>query len=164
MGLSLGGSYGSSDSKSTGTSANTYTPGQSDLQTTLTKAISTMLPGVTSGGISPNVQAMQTQNANTINKTDTGLASRMQKFLSQRGFGQSGESGKVALQSELGRESDLAANNSGAAATQVSQNNGWLSTALNAAFNAIGGSGSSTGSSSGFQVGGGASAKIPGFG
>lgn len=164
MGFSLGGSYGStsSNSKSNSSQSSTYTPGQSDIQDALARAFKTLLPGVTGGGISPNVTALQTQNADTINKTDTGLAGRMQKFLAGRGFGSSGESGKVALSSELGRQSDLAANNTGAAGLQLSQNNSTLQQMLQFAFNQIGltGSQSGSGSASGYSVGGGVSGKF----
>ena len=161
MGASLGGSYAStnSSSKSQSQQANTYTPGQSGLQDLLAKAFSILVPSTASGGISPNVQAVQTAGADQINKTSSGLGDRMQRFLAQRGFGSSGTAGKTALAGELGRQSNLAANASAASGLQLQQNNSYLSDALQFAFNQIGqtGSESGSGSSSGYKVGGGVS-------
>ena len=152
MGLNFGGTKQAANSNSS--QSNTYTEGQSSIQDMLAKAFSAMMPGVTGGGITPNVAAVQTAGADQINKTSAGLGDRMNRFLAARGFGQSGDSGKVALNTELGRESALGANASAASGLQLQQNNGWLSDALNFAFSKIGGtaSGSSTGNSSGWGV------------
>lgn len=164
MGFSLGGSYGStsSNSQSNQSQANTYSEGQKDLQDSLAKAFQSFLPGVTGGGTTPNVAAVQTQNADTINKSYGGLGDRMTRFLASRGFGSSGETGKVALQTELGRQGALAENNSAAAGLQLNQNSSWLQQALQFAFNQIGGSAASTGSgsSSGFSLGAGVGGKF----
>lgn len=167
MGFSLGGSYGSSSSKSAGTSStsNTYTPGQSALQDALMSAFSRLLPGVASGQIGPNVTAMQTQNADTINKSYSAMGDKMNRYLAARGFGQSGQVGKAALETELGRQGALAQNNSNAAGMQLNFDQALLSDSLLAAFNKVGDTsvGNSTGSSSGWGVGGGVSAGFTGI-
>ncbi len=167
MGLSLGGSYGSSSSssKSSGSQAPTYTGDQSGLQSTLAQALQSMLGVFSTGGISPNVAAVQTQNADTINKSYSGLGDRINKFLAARGFGQSGESGKAQLSTELGRQGALAGNNANAAANQLNLGSNWLQDALAFAFANPGQVSSATGSgnSSGFSVGGGVGFKVPGF-
>src|ERR1035438_6016572 len=122
------------------------------------------LPGLTSGAISPNVQAMQTAGADQINKTSAGLGTRMQNFLAQRGFAKSGTSGKVALQGELGRESALGANASAASALQLQQNNTMLSDALNLAFSKIGQTTTGTANSSGWGTSTGYSTSLGGGG
>lgn len=164
MGFSLGGSYGSTSSKSSssGTSTPTYSGDQSGIQSLLAQAFSSLLPSSTNGGISPNVQAVTTQNADAINKSYTGLGDRMQKFLAARGFGQSGESGKVQLQTELGRQGAIAQNQSGAAGLQLNQGQSLLADALAFAFANPGQSSTATGSgsSSGFSIGGGVGGKF----
>jgi hypothetical protein len=132
MGLNFGGS--SNQSSGASTSTPTYSGPQSSLQSSLLSAFQSILPGITSGGIGPNVQAVQTQNANTINKSYSSIGDRMNKFLAGRGFGQSGQSGQTALQTELGRQGALAQNDSNAAGLQLSQNSTWLADMFNAAF------------------------------
>src|ERR1039458_5307095 len=110
VGVSGGAATGGTSSTTSGTNTeqNTYSAGQTSLQDMLSKMFAQFfLPGLTSGAISPNVQAMQTAGADQINKTSAGLGDRMQKFVAQRGFGKSGTSGKVALSGELSRESAL---------------------------------------------------------
>lgn len=164
MGLSMGATHGSTDSSSTGASGNTYTSGQSSLQDQLMAAFSKLLPGVASGSMSPNVTNMQTAKADQINQNYSGLGDKMNRFLAARGFGQSGQTGKAAMQTELGRQGALAANASAASGEQLNLNQSILSDSLLGAFNAIGATGNTTGSSSGTSFGVGASAKIPGFG
>lgn len=156
MGLSLGGQ--SQQSSSNGSQSNTYSGDQSGLQSTLLKAFQTLLPGVTSGGIGPNVQALQTQGADTINKSFDGVTDRVNKFLAARGFGSSGESGKATLSTELGRQSALATNNNNAAGLQLGQNDNLLSQALAAAYQQMGFTGSQASKGSGSNWGASASA------
>jgi hypothetical protein len=120
--------------------------------------MSTLLPSVASGGISPNVQATETASADQINKGYSGIGDRMNKFLAARGFGQSGKTGQAALQTELGRQGALAGNASNAAGQQLNLNTTYLSDALNAAFNTPGSNSSGTTSGSGSQWGFGAGA------
>jgi hypothetical protein len=112
----------------------------------LSTVLQSLLPSVASGGTSPQVQALETQNANQINKTSSTTGDAMQRFLASRGFGQSGQSGQVALQTELGRQAALGANGSNAAGLQLQQNNQTLADALNFAFNTPGSSTTKTGS------------------
>jgi hypothetical protein len=151
MGLSLGGNSSKSQSSTATNTTPTYSPAQSSLQQTLLSAFQSILPNLTSGGIGPNVQAVQTQNAANINKSYSSLGDRMNKFLAARGFGQSGEVGKAALSTELARQGALASNNSDAAKMQLDQNNSWLKAALEAAF--LNPGSSSAGTQSGSQSG-----------
>ena len=157
MGLSLGGSYGSSKSSATGsnTTANTYSGDQSGLQSDLGKSLSTNLKAADAGSMTPGVVAQKTAAADTINKTSSGLMDRVQSFLSARGFGKSGAAGQATLQSELGRESDLAANEANFAGVQQGVNTQNLMASLNYAFQQLGmtEAGSSSGKSSGYKVG-----------
>jgi hypothetical protein len=156
MGLSLGGS--SSNSQGTDSSQNTYTPGQSALQDSLMQAFSKLLPGVASGSMSPNVTAMQTGNADQINKSYDAVGTRMNRFLAARGFGQSGETGKAQLQTELGRQGALGANASNAAGQQLNFDQSLLNDSLLAAFNKVGTTGSQAQSGSSSNWGASASA------
>jgi len=152
MGLSLGGTSSSSNASQ----SNTYTAGQSALQDQLMSAFSSMLPGVSGGGLSPNVQAMETGNANQINQSYSALGDRMNRFLAARGFGKSGATGKAAEQTELSRQGALATNAGNAAGTQLNFDQSLLSDALLASFNKIGSTGTTSGSSFGWgaDVGG----------
>ena len=151
----MGLSFGSQKSQSTATNQQDakYSEGQTGLQDTLLSAFQSLLPGLKSGGISPNVTAIQTQNADTINKTSAGMGERMQKFLAGRGFGQSGEGGKAQLQTELGRVGALAGNNAAAGQMQLNQNSTLLSDALAAAYKAMGYTGTETSNSKGSKWG-----------
>jgi hypothetical protein len=165
IGVSGGAATGGTSSSTTGSESNTYSAGQTSLQDMLSQMFSQFfLPGLTSGAISPNVQAMQTAGADQINKTSAGVGDRMQKFLAQRGFAKSGTSGKVALQGELGRESALGANASAASALQLQQNNTMLSDALNLAFSKIGQTTTGTANSSGWGTSTGYSTSLGGGG
>ena len=81
----------------------------------------------------------------------------MNQFLAARGFGKSGATGQAALQSELGRETQIGSNTADAYATQGTQNTQNLLAALNYAFTSLGSSasGASSGASSGTAFGGG---------
>lgn len=159
MGMSLGGSYGSSNQSATGTSttANTYAPGQQGVQTQLGQALGQNLVASQTGALSPGVQAQKTASAGAINKTAGGTLDRVNSFLAARGFGKSGDTGKAALQSELGRQSELAGNEANYAAVQQGLNSTNLMAALNYAFTALGqtAAGTSTGKSSGWGISGG---------
>lgn len=162
MGLSLGGSTGGTSESKTGTASSTATPtysgDQTGLQALLSKVFSSLLPATADGGISPNVQAVQTAGADEINKTSSGLGDRMNRFLAQRGFGKSGATGKAALQTEIGRESALGANASAASGLQLGQNSTALSDALGFAFANPGGTKTGTTSETGDTSGWGTSA------
>lgn len=164
MGASLGHAMGSTEQSTQSDASNKYSSGQTSLQDSILKALGTFIPGLTSGVVSPNVTNLQTAGADQINKTSSGLGDRMQRFLAQRGFGKSGTSGKVALSTELGRESALGANASAASGLQLQQNSGMLSDALKAAFETMGSSGSASGASSSSGTTMGVGFKIPGFG
>ncbi|GEM_PF-6574825 len=154
MGLSLGGTKTSS--QATGSTQNTYTPGQSSLQDSLMQAFSTLLPGVASGAMSPNVTNIQTANANQINQNYAGVGDQMNRYLAARGFGQSGSTGKAAVQTDLARQGALAQNASNASGQQLSFDQSLLSDALGAAFQQVGNtsSGNTSGSSFGWGVSG----------
>ena len=124
----------------TGSSANTYSPGQTALQGKVGTTLSSLLDGVSTGTNSPNVQAVGTQNANQINQSYAGVGNQMNKFLAARGFGKSGATGSAALQTDLSRQSALASNTSNTAGLQLQQNAGFLSDALAAAYQATGNS------------------------
>jgi len=147
----LGAGYQSSSQKESGnqTTAKTYSPGQGGLQESVMAFLRSMIPGIASGGLTPNVAAMKTASADAINKESTGVGDRMNRFLAARGLGKSGQSGKVALETELGRESALAANESKFAGLQLDQNNTLLADALKAAFEAMGSSMTYAGKQSG---------------
>ena len=152
MGLSMGGTNTSSTANATQTP--TFSAAQTSLQGLLSGALSSLLPQVSSGGISPNVQATETQSANQINQNYSSMGDRMNKFLAARGFGQSGSTGKAALQTELGRQGALAGNASSAAGQQLNLDSTYLSDALMAAY-AVPGSvntGNTSGNSSGWGV------------
>jgi hypothetical protein len=171
MGLSLGASGGgtSSSTTSSGTkdTANVYSPGQSSLQSELSSALSTDVAAGTSGTLSPGVQAGETTAADQINKTSSGLSSRVNNFLASRGFGASGTTGQMDLQSELGRQSALGANAANFATVQQNANSGNLLAALNNAFTSLGttsaATGESTGSTSSWGVDAGAAVGVPGL-
>jgi hypothetical protein len=118
------------------------------------------------GTLTPGTTAMETQAADQINKTSGGLTDRVNKFLAQRGFGKSGQTGKATLQGELGREAALGSNAATFAGQQQALNSQSLLAALNYAFTSLGQTafGKSTGSSSQWGVSGGAGVALPGFG
>jgi hypothetical protein len=130
---------------------------QEALQGTIGNVFSALVPSFATGATPANVTAMETQGADQINKTSSGLVDRMTKFLSSRGFGSSGQTGKVALNAELGRESDLAANHSNFASTALNYGSNLLTQALAYAFNGIGQKQEQQGTSSqsGFGISGG---------
>jgi hypothetical protein len=172
VGLSLGASSGQASDTKTGTSAGTstsnFSPWQTLLQSGLGNTLTSLLSGVTSGGLSPNVQNMETANANQINETSEGTGTALNKQLAARGFGKSGQTGSAALSTELNRQSSLAQNASNASGLQLNQNQGFLSDALMAAFNSMGtsttGSTTSNEQTQGTQMGVGASGSvIPGL-
>ena len=159
----LGASYGqqSGKSSSSGTQSTTFSPLQEALQGTIGSVFGSLVPSIASGSTPAPVTAMQTQSADQINKTSSGLTDRMTKFLASRGMGASGQTGKVALQGELGREGALAANSANYAAQGLNYGQGLLSQALAYAFNGIGQTQqqSGTASQSGFGISGGVGIK-----
>lgn len=165
MGFSASTTGSSNKSTSSGTQSNTYTPGQTGLMASLGNYFQSLIPSLSSGQLSPAVQAQETQSANTINQNYQSLGQRMQTFLSSRGYGKSGLAGGAQLSTELARQGDLANNTSNYAGLQLGQNAQSLLAALNYAFNPIGQSQSSASSGSGSSttVGGGVSASL-GFG
>lgn len=130
---------------SSGTSAPSFTPGQTALQGTLGSALNNE---ITNG---PNLTPLMTSGTNAINQTYKGIGDRLNESLSSRGFGNSGASGSAALQTELGRAGavgDLQSNLEGYALQQQQQA---LGQALGYSFAAptmtTSGSGSSYGTS-----------------
>lgn len=172
MGLSLGGSLGGTDSKSTGTSSGTqsatFSPAQSGIQGLLASLFQTLIPSMTSGQLSPATAAVTTGNADQINKNYATVGDTLQSKLAARGMAGSGQSGETTLQTELARQGAQAGNLEAGGASQLQQNNSSLLDALNYAFTSLGSSssaaGASTGNTSGWGVGGGVSAAVPGFG
>jgi hypothetical protein len=160
MGLSLGGSSGSTKSTtdSSASSQNTYSPGQTFLQQALTSLLSSIVPSLGTGTLSPTTTAQETSSADQINRTAKAGATGLQNSLAARGLGQSGQSGDVSLQTELAREGAQGSNIANFSAVQSQQNNSTLIDALQAAYTALGSSGtgstsgSSSGSSGGFAV------------
>jgi len=135
----MGGAYGQAQQSSTGNQQNTYNlPGQSGLQGALADYFTSLVPSLTSGTLSPDVQAMKTASADQINQNAASSTDRTNSFLASRGFGQSGLVGQNALQTELGRQGDLAANESSYAGLQLNQNTQSLLAALNFATNPTG--------------------------
>lgn len=158
MGLSFGTT--SNNSQSQASQQGTYSAGQSSLQNSLMQAFSSLLPGITSGSLSPNVQNMETANANQINQNYSSVGQKMNRFLAARGFGQSGQTGQVATQTELSRQGALGANASNASGQQLSLDQSLLTDSLLAAFNKIGTTDSQTGSGSSTSFGAQAAASI----
>lgn len=162
MGLNFGGgsSQSSTNQSATQNANKTFSGSQTSLQDQLGTSLSKDLSATDSGTTSPGVTAEQTQSADAINKTSDGLAGRMQRFLAARGFGSSGESGKVQLGNELQRQSDLANNNANFAQVQQNANSTNLLAALNYALTNLGttAASSTSGSSSGSNSTWGASA------
>jgi hypothetical protein len=122
------------------------------------------LAAASGGVLTPGNTASLTAADDATNKTDTGLTSRVNQFLAQRGFGQSGQTGQTTLQGELGRESQIGTNQAGALVNQGNQNSNNLLAALNYAFTSLGSSaaGNTSGYGSSYGVGAGAGFTIPG--
>lgn len=157
---------GGTSSSSTGSStqSNTYSPGQTSLQSQLGSSLSSDLAGASAGTMSPGVTAQETASADAINKTAAGTGSRISQFLASRGFGKSGATGSAGLQTELGRQSDLASNQANFAGVQQNVNGQNLLASLNYALTSLGssGTGASSGSGSSWGVGATAGAGLPG--
>jgi hypothetical protein len=137
MGFSMGGSSSQNQQASSGTKSNTYSPEQTGLMAALGNYLTGIIGG-SPGGTTPDVTAMKTASADTINKNSASVGDRSNRFLSSRGFGQSGLVGESNLRTELGRQSDLAANESSYAGLDVQQKQTGLLAALNYAFNPTG--------------------------
>lgn len=151
-GNTSGTSATSGSSNTQGSTANTYSLAQGNLQNQLMQAFTQMLGGVQNGGISPNVQAMETGNANQINQNYQSVGDQMNRYLAARGFGKSGSVGKAAEQTELSREGALGTNASNAAGTQLSFDQSLLSDSLAASFASMGTSGSASSSSNNYTA------------
>lgn len=123
---------------SAGSNTNSYSTAQSSLQNQLMQAFASMLPATANGGLSPNVQNMETANANQINENSQSVGTQMNRYLAARGFGKSGTMGEAAEQTQLGRASALGANASAASGTQLSFDQSLLSDSLAAAFTSMG--------------------------
>jgi hypothetical protein len=91
----------------------------------------------------------------------------MNQFLASRGFGQSGQTGQAALQTELGRQGALATNAANAGANQLAQNNTTLADAMAFSLANPGssntGNATASGNASNWGFGAGAGASSPGF-
>jgi hypothetical protein len=168
MGLSYGQSSGQTSSTATssgtGTQQNVYSPGQTAVRDQTGTTLASDLAAANAGTLSPGVKAMETNAADQINKTSSGLTDRVNQFLAQRGFGKSGQTGKATLEGELGRESQLGTNAATFAGQQSQLNTQNLLAALNYAFTSLGsnvtqagttsGSGTSSGSNFGASISG----------
>jgi len=171
VGLSLGGSTGGSSSKTSSTSSSTsqptYSGNQYSLQNLLAQALSSLVPSAASGGTSPQVQAVETGNANQINQTSAAGGTAINRFLASRGFGQSGQTGQAGLQTELARQAAQGNNLASGGGLQLQQNNTTLADALEFAYANPGssnaGNASGTGSSSSWGFGAGAGFGVPGI-
>jgi hypothetical protein len=150
MGLNFGGT--STNSNASAQTTPTFSTAQGGLQGALTTFLSNLMPSVTSGTTSPNVQATQTATDNQTNQNYSAIGTRMNRFLAARGFGQSGQAGQTQLQTELARQGQLGTNASSAASTQLGLDSSYLSDALAAAFAAPGSA--SSGSTAGASMGG----------
>jgi hypothetical protein len=153
MGLSYGQSSGQTSSSgttaSTGSQQNVYAPGQTALRGQVGGTLSQDLTAANAGTLSPGVTAMETNAADQINKTSSGLTDRVNQFLAQRGLGKSGQTGKATLEGELGRESQLGTNAATFAGQQTNLNQQNLLAALNYAFSSLGSNVNQTGTTSG---------------
>jgi hypothetical protein len=158
----LGNSAAARTSTGTSTSTSTKTPTYSPAQTNTQSSVATLLQNLLGGGSSPEIQAMQTQSADQINKNYSGLGDRMNKFLAARGFGQSGKVGQMAEQNELSRQGALAGNTSNFANTALNEQNTALSDALNFSFANPGGVSNSTGATSSTAAGSGLASALSG--
>ncbi|MGA2716574.1 MAG: hypothetical protein ABSG41_26055 [Bryobacteraceae bacterium] len=169
MGLNFGGGSQQSQANQTtsGTTSNVYSPGQSAIQQMLMSAFSSIIPGMATGTLSPNVAAAATGSADAINKTGTSTLQRIQQFLAARGMSGSGQSGQATLANALQTSANLGANQSAAAGQQLQLNSGYLSDALAGGFTPTGsstsGTASGTSSGSGFNWGAGGSALTAGM-
>jgi len=163
MGLNFGGT--STNSTASGSTAGTYSPAQSSLQNSLMQALSQLLPATANGSVSPNVANMETANASQINQQYNGMGDQMNRYLAARGFGQSGQTGQAAEQTNLAREGALASNTSAASGQQLGLDSTLLSDSLSAAFQQIGNTsqGTTAGSSSGWGAGLSVGGAIPGL-
>lgn len=164
MGFAAGGSGTMGNASGSNTTSNTYSAGQSNLQDQFTSFLSKLIPSMSSGTLSPDVQAQSTGAADQINSTYSAVGDRLNRFLAARGFGKSGQTGQSQLQTELGRAGALAANSSAAATDQLQLNSSYLSDALQAAYKNIGSTDYGSGQTSGVGTSFGVSAKIPGLG
>ncbi len=160
MGLNLGFGGGSTSSKTDSTAtenkSSTFSPGQSETQGSLGDYFRKLLASLSSGVLSPQVQAQTTGTADTINKSFAATGDSLNRQLAERGFGQSGQTGKATLQTELARQGAQAGNLEAGASNQLQQNNASLLDALNYAFTNLGTSTSATGTTSGSGSGYGA--------
>ncbi|HWE51409.1 MAG TPA: hypothetical protein VG273_16575 [Bryobacteraceae bacterium] len=152
MGLSFGGSSqtsqqqnqgqqsqtGNASGTTSGSQANTYSGGQSDLQTMLGQLFQSLIPSFSSGTATPLQTAATTGAADQINKSYQGSGDALTKQLAARGLGSSGQSGQATLQTELGRQSALANNLTSSASSSIDQQNQDLLAALNYAFTSTG--------------------------
>lgn len=147
-----------------GSTTNAYSAEQTGLQSELAQYLRQMLGPMAGGEMSPQVAAMKTASADTINRTSAGTGDRLNRLLAARGFGKSGATGKAALSTELGRQGALAGNEASFSGLQLDQGNKLLAAALQAAYEKIGssynGSMSGTGTSSGWGIGASAGASF----
>lgn len=163
MGVGLGASGGGTNSSSTGMTANTYSPTQTGVQNLTGTTLASDLTAANAGTLTPGTTAEETSAADQINKTSAAGTNRVTQFLASRGFGPSGQTGQAGLAGELARESSLGTNAATFAGQQNIMNSNNLLAALNYAFQSLGSTGASTGSSSSWGVSAGAGGAVPGF-
>lgn len=87
-----------------GTSGST-SPTFSPTQTGVQSATGAALENEVQNG--PNITPLETSGTNNINQTYQSIGDRLQQSLASRGFGNSGASGSAALQTNLGRASEI---------------------------------------------------------
>jgi hypothetical protein len=138
MGFSFGGSGGSSTTTSsqntsgTSTATKNYSADQQNLQSQLLQTLNGL---ITSPANNPQIQASQTASADQINGQYSSMGDRLNQYLAQRGFGQSGQAGQAALQTELGRQGALAQNSATYGQAGLNLMTTGLQDALAAAYN-----------------------------
>lgn len=157
MGLSFGGTDSQSNATSSQNQSNVYGGDQQTLQTMLGQLFQAIVPSMTSGSLTPATAATTTANADQINKNFANEGNTLQTQLAARGLSGSGLSGESTLQTELARQGAQAGNLEAGSQSQLAQNNTDLLAALQYAFNPTGSTATGTGTNTGSTSGWGAS-------
>src|SRR5450631_2300451 len=103
------GAVGNTKAARTGTSSSTSTDTTSGTSTNSYSPLQLAMQGQTAGALGnlitkgPDRTAAATTGTQAINQTYKGIGDSLQQSLAARGFGNSGASGKVALQTGIGR-------------------------------------------------------------
>ncbi len=134
----------------------TFTPGQTGMQGTVGQALQSQI----SGGV--DTTPMATAGTNNIDTTYRGIGDRLQQNLSARGFGNSGASGSMGLQTELGRAGAVGDLQSQLGGYALEQQRQALGQGLQFGFASPGGTGSSSNAGSAFDTNVGAGSPLAG--